>query len=122
MRKCFFIRICSLLLLAFFALGCGGGGNGSQTQSPDATSASTPQEVINDAVTQGIDGIFVYVDQANKSPLSIAAGIQDKTTQQPADPETLFKIASISKLFIAVSTTKLAFQQTIETHSINDRQ
>ncbi len=113
MKKDFFARIGPLILLVLFSQGCGGGSSSSQPQPPETTGPTTPQEAINDAVSQGIDGIFVYVDQANKSPLSIAAGIQDRSTQQPADPETLFKIASISKLFIAVSAAKLDFQQTI---------
>lgn len=113
MKNNFYIRLCSIVLIIFIFAGCGGGGSSSQPQSAEATSPTTPQGVIDEAVSKGIDGIFVYVDQANKSPLSLAAGIQDLTTQQPADPETLFKIASISKLFIAVSAAKLAHQQTI---------
>lgn len=115
MKYNFYTRLCSIVLIILIFGGCGGGGSSSnsQPQPPEATNPTTPQEIINEAVSKGIDGIFVYVEQANESPLSLAAGIQDRTTQQLADPETLFKIASISKLFIAVSAAKLAHQQTI---------
>ena len=39
--------------------------------------------------------------------MSLASGIQNRTNSQPASPQALFKIASISKLFIAVSSVKL---------------
>jgi CubicO group peptidase (beta-lactamase class C family) len=45
------------------------------------------------------------------------AGIQNRGTKSPAEATSLFKIASISKLFIAVSTVKLAVQAQL---SLND--
>jgi len=67
----------------------------------------TVQEQVNDAIGLGLDGIIVYVDQAGKPPEFYAAGCHDRKKKRPADPHALFKIASISKLYIAVAVAKL---------------
>lgn len=66
------------------------------------------QEQVNDAVGLGIDGIMVYVDQPSGPPAFYTAGYNNREKQIPADPENLFKIASISKLYIAAAAAKLA--------------
>ena len=67
----------------------------------------TVQEQVADAVDYGLDGIIVYVDQSGKAPALYAAGWKDRANRVPADPRALFKIASISKLYIAAATAKL---------------
>lgn len=67
----------------------------------------TVQEQLNEAITHGLDGVIVYVDQAGKTPELFAAGWHDRKNKTPADPKALFKIASISKLYLAVATSKL---------------
>ncbi len=67
----------------------------------------TVQEQVNEAIGHGFDGIIVYVDQAGRPPEFYAAGWHDRKNRIPADPKALFKIASISKLYVAVATTKL---------------
>lgn len=67
----------------------------------------TVQEQVEDAVDQGLDGIIVYVDQAGRAPQFYAAGWKNKTTKEPADPHALFRIGSISKLYIATAVSKL---------------
>lgn len=67
----------------------------------------TVQEQVDDAVDHGLDGIIVYVDQAGQPPAFYAAGWKDRAAQVPADPQALFKIASISKLYIATAAAKL---------------
>ena len=74
---------------------------------------ATVQEQVNDAVDQGLDGIIVYVDQAGKTPEFYAAGWKNKLTQEPADPHALFRIASISKLYIATAVAKLVNNGTL---------
>ena len=54
----------------------------------------------------GIDGLMVYVDQAGEEAV-YTAGWKDRDLRIPADADGYFKIASISKLYIAVVTTKL---------------
>ncbi|MCB9456222.1 MAG: beta-lactamase family protein [Anaerolineaceae bacterium] len=67
----------------------------------------TVQEELDNAVNRGFDGIIVYVDQAGEAPALYAAGWNNRAEQVPADPQALFKIASISKLYIAAATAKL---------------
>lgn len=72
-----------------------------------------PDEIeveLNKAIDRGFDGIVVYVNQAGKSSF-YSAGWKNREKQIPADPHALFKIASISKLYIAAATTKLIANQ-----------
>ncbi len=68
----------------------------------------TVQEQIDEAIGHGFDGMIVYVDQTGKPPEFYAAGWHDRENKIPANPHALFKIASISKLYVAVSVAKLA--------------
>jgi CubicO group peptidase (beta-lactamase class C family) len=67
----------------------------------------TVQEQLNEGINYGFDGMIVYVDEAGKPPEFYAAGWHDRKKKIPAYPQALFKIASITKLYIAVATTKL---------------
>lgn len=67
----------------------------------------TVQEQVDAAIEHGLDGIIVYVDKAGMPPTLYTAGWKDKATQTPADPQALFKIASISKLYVATAAAKL---------------
>ncbi len=67
----------------------------------------TVQEQVNEAIGHGCDGMIVYVDQAGKPSEFYAAGWHDRKNKIPAYPQALFKIASISKLYVAVATAKL---------------
>ena len=57
---------------------------------------ATVQAQLGDAVTRGLDGIIVYIDHGGEAPESYAAGWNNRAAQTPADPQSLFKIASIS--------------------------
>ncbi len=67
----------------------------------------TVQEQLNEALDHGFEGIIVYVDQAGKPPEFYAAGWHDREKRIPANPHALFKIGSISKLYVAVAVAKL---------------
>lgn len=67
----------------------------------------TVQEQVDEAIGYGFDGMIVYVDEAGKPPAFYAGGWKDRENKIPADPKSLFKIASISKLYTAVALTKL---------------
>ncbi|VDN47096.1 Serine hydrolase [Petrocella atlantisensis] len=67
----------------------------------------TVQEQVNEAIGLGFDGIIVYVDQGGKEPTFYASGWKNRENKIPADPHSLFKIASIGKLYDAVAITKL---------------
>lgn len=68
----------------------------------------TVQEQVNEVIDHGFDGMIVYVDEAGKPPAFYSAGWHDRKKQIPAHPQALFKIASISKLYVAVAIAKLA--------------
>ncbi|WP_273273283.1 serine hydrolase domain-containing protein [Maribacter polysiphoniae] len=65
------------------------------------------QEQVDEAIGHGFDGMIVYVDEAGEPPAFYAGGWKDRENKIPADPKALFKIASISKLYVAVAITKL---------------
>lgn len=65
------------------------------------------QNQVDDAIGYKLDGIIVYVDQAGNPPEFYAAGWKDRKNKIPANPKALFRIASISKLYVAVAVAKL---------------
>jgi CubicO group peptidase (beta-lactamase class C family) len=67
----------------------------------------TVQEQVDDAIGHGLDGIIVYVDEAGQPPTFYTTGWKDRDNQIPANPQSFFKIGSISKLYDAVAVTKL---------------
>jgi len=67
----------------------------------------TVQEQVNKATDYGFDGIIVYVGAKGKKPAFYTAGYKNRENKIPADPHSLFKIASVSKLYTAVAVTKL---------------
>jgi len=70
----------------------------------------TVQEQVDKASDYGFDGIIVCVNKED-SPLKFyTSGYKDKEHRIPADPDALFKIASVSKLYIALSIAKLVHE------------
>jgi CubicO group peptidase (beta-lactamase class C family) len=67
----------------------------------------TIQEQVGESIEYGFDGMIVYIDQKGKEPEFHARGWKNREKKIPADPHALFKIASIGKLYDAVSITKL---------------
>lgn len=68
----------------------------------------TVQQQVDEAIDFGLDGIMVYVDKKGQPPAFYTAGFMNRDKKIPADPQAYFKIASISKLYIAAATAKLA--------------
>lgn len=95
--------------------GCGGGGGGGSSNTPieqtnptpPAESATTLQGVLDEGVNRGVDGLVLAVLDSNGSLELYTAGIQDRSSQAVMDSQSLFKVASISKLFIAAATTQI---------------
>ena len=66
------------------------------------------QEQVNNAKDYGFDGIVVFVDKGqDKEPEFYTSGYKNRALKTPADPKALFKIASVSKLYVALSIAKL---------------
>ncbi|MBE0638936.1 MAG: beta-lactamase family protein [Bacteroidales bacterium] len=68
---------------------------------------TTFQEQVDKATDYGFDGIIVYVDETGKAPVLYSAGYKNRENKIPADPNALFKIASVGKLYNALAVTKL---------------
>lgn len=68
---------------------------------------NTIQQQIDEATQDHFDGMIVYVQQGRQPATIFTAGWHDRAKQLPAEPNALFKIASISKLYVALATTKL---------------
>lgn len=67
----------------------------------------TIQEELDNVVDKySIDGVIVYVDEGGEVSM-YASGYNDRDAQTDASPDDLFKIASISKLYMAVAATML---------------
>jgi len=68
---------------------------------------NTVQEQVNEAIDHGFDGMIVCIDQAGKQPAFYTGGWHDRKNKIPAKPQALFNIGSISKLYVAVTISKL---------------
>ncbi|MBR9917510.1 beta-lactamase family protein [bacterium] len=64
------------------------------------------QEEMDHAVDGDFDGMIVYLNRNGKSKF-YSAGFNNREKLTPADPHSLFRIASISKLYIAAATAKM---------------
>ena len=67
----------------------------------------TVEEQVEEITNYGFDGVIVYIDQGGQKPEFYAAGWKNKERKIPASPSSLFKIASIGKLYDAVAIAKL---------------
>ncbi len=65
------------------------------------------QAQVDEATSLGIDGIVVYTHQQGKEPEWFVSGWHNREHKIPADPNALFKIASIGKLYNAAAVAKL---------------
>lgn len=70
----------------------------------------TVEQEVENALARGFDGIIVYVEQGGE-PALYAAGWKNRENKIPADPHALFKIASISKLYIAAAAAKMVHEE-----------
>lgn len=65
------------------------------------------QEQVNKAANYGFDGIVVCVNKTGNQSEFYTSGYKNRENKIPADPDALFKIASVSKLYNAVAIAKL---------------
>jgi len=68
---------------------------------------NTIQEQVDKAADYGLEGIIVYIDEKGKLPKFYTSGYKNRATKTPTDPHSLFKIASVGKLYTAVAMAKL---------------
>jgi D-alanyl-D-alanine carboxypeptidase len=65
------------------------------------------QVQVDKATDYGFDGIVVCVNKTGNQSEFYTSGYKNKENKIPADPNALFKIASVSKLYNAVAVAKL---------------
>ena len=63
---------------------------------------NTVQEQVVKAADYGFDGIVVCVNKTGNQSELYSSGYKNRENKIPADPNALFKIASVSKLYNAV--------------------
>lgn len=68
---------------------------------------NTVQEQVDKASDYGFDGLIVCVNTKGNHSEFYTSGYKNRETKTPADPDALFKIASVSKLYTAVAIAKL---------------
>jgi len=71
---------------------------------------NTIQEQVDKANDYGFDGIIVCVNKKGNHSEFYTSGYKNRENKIPADPHSLFKIASVSKLYTAVAITKLVYE------------
>lgn len=71
---------------------------------------NTIQEQVEKAADYGFDGIIVCVNNKGNQSEFYTSGYKNRENKIPADPNALFKIASVSKLYNAVAVTKLVYE------------
>jgi D-alanyl-D-alanine carboxypeptidase len=72
---------------------------------------NTIQEQVDKGPDYGFDGTVVYIDQKGKPAKTYTSGYNNRESKVPADPNALFKVASIDKLYTAVSVAKLVHSE-----------
>ena len=70
---------------------------------------NTVQEQVDKAADYGFDGIIVCVNEKGNQSEFYTSGYKNRENKIPADPNALFKIASVSKLYYAVAVAKLVW-------------
>ena len=75
---------------------------------------ATVQDEAGHVLDYRLDGIILYIDRAGHEPEFHASGWFDRELQIPANPHALFKIASISKLYIAAATAMLVAEDRLD--------
>ena len=68
---------------------------------------NTVQAQVDKAVDYGFDGIVVCVNKTGNQSEFYTSGYKNRENKIPANPNALFKIASVSKLYNAVAVAKL---------------
>lgn len=80
----------------------------SETIAAQDARADRLDRVIDDAVGRSIVGTVVLVAENGEIVYSRSAGFADREAGNPATPETIFRLASVTKPMVAAATLALA--------------
>jgi CubicO group peptidase (beta-lactamase class C family) len=67
----------------------------------------TVPEQMEQMLDYNIEGVIVHIEKQGEEPRNYAVGLKNRQTKEKADAQNLFKIASISKLYMATACAKL---------------
>ncbi|WP_338592850.1 serine hydrolase domain-containing protein [Shewanella khirikhana] len=67
----------------------------------------TVEQQLDEATALGLGSVILYIDHPDRPAEHYVATAKDKRQSLPKGADSLFKIASISKLYIAAATAKL---------------
>jgi D-alanyl-D-alanine carboxypeptidase len=65
------------------------------------------QEELNNLVSAGLPGVFVYIEEVDGSSQFYTAGVADLTSKKIMTPESHYRVGSTTKTFTAVVTLQL---------------
>ncbi|WP_424983820.1 serine hydrolase domain-containing protein [Maritalea sp. S77] len=74
----------------------------------------TVQAQLDQFTGTGIDGVIVYASLDGKPAQTFVSGRSNRIANTPIEPQSLFKIASITKLYVAALVVKLAGRSEID--------
>lgn len=103
----------ALTLAALFATGCG------ESEDAPAPSSQDVQAALDEAVDAGVPGIAVSTRGPDGDEL-LTSGVASLESEEPIGPDTLFRIASVTKSFTAaivmqlVADEELSLDDTVE--------
>lgn len=99
-----------LTTLAACGGGSDGGGGNSDSDGPAVANgfvATSVNDALDYALDRGLDAIWIFIDEGDGATAVHAAGVENRATLAPARAASQFKIASVSKMFIAVAGVKV---------------
>ena len=112
-----------VFLLATLAVlpACGGGGGGGGSSVATGTPAAAPpggapvtgsslQETVQEAVNRGVYGVNLTVLHDDGQIDTHVAGRRNRDSGEAMTPRSVFKMASVSKLYVAVAAIQLVEQ------------
>lgn len=82
------------------------GSNNPPAVEPDLLFREELQTVVDEAVSSGMPGISLYVQDHGVS-VSVVGGVVNRTSGEPVTPSSLFHAGSIGKTFVATMTLRL---------------
>ena len=109
-------KLLTLAACCVFSLGACGGDGDKQSSSYPAGAEQQALTMVDDAMkADNLPGVVVGVWTPGEAPLIIVRGVADRATGRPRDASDPFRIASLSKTFIATAILTLVDAGTLKT-------
>lgn len=102
------IEVASLVLIALAVIACVFPATAQTLKSCDAATAQRSQKLLNETVTASGAGAAVLIVCGNKPVLRAARGMANVELNVALSPDQTFRIASITKTFVAALIVKMS--------------